>query len=226
MFILIDKPKGITSYDVVDFFKKITGEKRIGHSGTLDPLATGLLIIGIGRESTRKLNRFLKLDKEYEAQFVLGEERATDDFLGEKRNIRFEKRIPSKKEVLSALSNFIGEIEQVPPAFSAIKIAGKRAYEEARKGKEVSLKPRKVLIYSIKLVNYKYPDVFIRCRVSSGTYIRSLVRDLGRVLGTGAYVRNLRRTAIGKIKVEDSVSLDKINSRNWKKFVKKYSDLC
>lgn len=226
MFILIDKPKGITSYDVVDFFKKITGEKRIGHSGTLDPLATGLLIIGIGRESTRKLNRFLKLDKEYEAQVVLGEERTTDDFLGEKRNIRFEKRIPSKKEVLSALSNFIGEIEQVPPAFSAIKIAGKRAYEEARKGKEVSLKPRKVLIYSIKLVNYKYPDVFIRCRVSSGTYIRSLARDFGRVLGTGAYVRNLRRTAIGKIKVEDSVFLDEINSYNWEKFAKKYSDLC
>ncbi len=226
MFLLVDKPKGITSFDVVARLRKMTGEKKIGHSGTLDPLATGLLIVGIGRNSTRKLSNFLKQDKEYEVHIVLGEERKTDDALGEVRDAVFEKIIPSKKEVSKALNNFLGNIEQVPPDFSAIKISGKRSYEMARSGKKVSLRPRKVVVYSIKLLEYNYPDVFINCKVSSGTYIRSLARDLGRLLKTGAYVKGLRRLAIGRCKVSEAVSLDKINSSNWKTFPTNYSDLC
>ncbi len=226
MFLLIDKPKGLTSFDVVAKLRKITGEKKIGHSGTLDPLASGLLIVGIGRDSTKKLNYFLREDKEYEAHIVLGEERTTDDAWGEKRNTVFEKIIPSKKEVSRALNGFLGEIEQVPPSFSAIKISGEKAYNAARSGKEFILKPRKVVVYLIKLLGYEYPDVFIYCKVSSGTYIRSLARDLGRLLKTGAYVKELRRLAIGKCKVSEAVGLDKINFSNWKIFAKNYSDLC
>ncbi len=226
MFLLIDKPKGLTSFEVVASLRKIIGEKKIGHSGTLDPLATGLLIVGVGKDSTKKLSSFLKEDKEYEALIVLGEERDTDDVLGQRRNIVFKSEIPSEEELLVALNSFLGKIKQVPPLFSAIKISGKKAYDLARVGKEISLKPREVVIYSIKLLDYRYPEVFIYCKVSSGAYIRSLARDLGRVLKTGAYVKELRRLAIGKCKVSEAVGLDEISSSNWKSFTKKYSDLC
>lgn len=226
MFLLIDKPKGLTSFDVVAKLREITGEKKIGHSGTLDPLATGLLIVGVGKDSTKKLSYFLKEDKEYEALIVLGEERDTDDILGKRRDIVFENKTPLKEDLLDALNSFLGKIEQIPPSFSAIKISGKKAYELARVGKESSLKPKKVVVYSIELLDYKYPELLIHCRVSSGTYIRSIARDLGRVLKTGAYVKELRRIAIGKNRVSEAVTLDKINSYNWKSFAKNYEDLC
>lgn len=220
MFLLIDKPKGLTSHDVVSRLRKITKEKKIGHGGTLDPFATGLLIIGLGRKSTKKLGNFLKLDKEYEAKITLGEERTTDDITGEVRKDELKnERKPSKKEVIEVIQSFIGHQKQVPPYFSAIKIKGKKSYEAARKGNFIDLKARKIVIYSIELFSYSYPFIKIVCKVSSGTYIRSLARDLGRKLKTGAFLSSLRRISIGNFKINQAVPLEKINSSNWRSFV-------
>ena len=219
MFLLIDKPCGITSHDVVDRVRKITGERRVGHAGTLDPFASGLLILGVGRNSTSKLSYFLGLDKKYEAEITLGEERTTDDITGETRQDGLRSdRVPSKEEVLKVVKSFKGEIVQVPPFFSAIKIKGKKSYEMARKGNFLRLKPRKITVYSIKVVDYSYPKIKIICKVSSGTYIRALARDIGRKLETGAFLSSLRRLLIGDLKVENSVSLEKLNSDNWQNF--------
>ncbi len=206
MFLLIDKQKGITSHDVVNRLRGITGERHIGHAGTLDPNATGLLIVGVGRDSTRELGRFLKLDKEYEAEITLGEERETDDIEGKIVNNKtvIVNEI-SCVEIKKVLETFVGEQMQVPPLYSAIKIKGRKAYEMARKGKDVVLNPRKIIIYNIQIIKYKFPVLNIKLNVSSGTYIRALARDLGRKLGCGAHLSNLRRTRIGNYKVEDSI---------------------
>lgn len=221
MFLLIDKPKGITSHDVVHRLRKILNEKRIGHGGTLDPNATGLLIVGIGRDSTKKLDSISKnKDKTYEAQVVLGETRTTDDIEGEiKKKVSADmvKQI-SKQEIAKVLSLFKGKQKQTPPAFSAIKIKGKKAYELARKGINLKLKPRNVVVYSIKLKEYKNPLLIIETKVSSGTYIRALARDIGEKLGCGAYLKELRRTRIGEYDVKDSVKLGKLNKDNWKQY--------
>ena len=210
MLLLIDKPKGITSHDVVDHVRKITGERRVGHAGTLDPSATGLLIVGVGRESTKKLGDLTKnTTKTYEAEIILGATSDTDDSEGQ-----ITKKVILKKlfenDVGKVLSQFVGEQEQVPPVYSAIKLKGKKAYELARKGKQVDLKPRKIVIHLIKLLDYKYPKLNIACEVSSGTYIRALARDIGQKLGTGGYLNNLRRTKIGKFSVHDASMLDNI----------------
>src|SRR3989344_6091224 len=172
MFLLIDKPKGITSHDVIDKIRKITGEKKVGHAGTLDPNATGLLIIGVGRDSTKKLSLITKDEKTYEAEVYLGEERDTDDDEGMLISKATGVLAPSKEEIDLTLSNFIGTQEQIPPPYSAIKLKGKKAYELARKGKVVKLKPRKITVYSIKALSYSYPTLEIETIVSSGTYIR------------------------------------------------------
>lgn len=223
MFILIDKPKGITSHDVIDSVRKITGEERVGHAGTLDPNATGLLIVGVGRESTRDLGTVLKNKKTYLAEIILGEERDTDDVEGEVivTNSKSQDKI-SKEKIVKILKGFVGEQIQTPPSYSAIRIKGKKSYELARKGIKVELSPRKVLIYSIKLQKYKYPKLQIETEVSSGTYIRALARDIGRKLGYGAYINNLRRIRIENFKIEDSVSLERLNRDNWKSFALSY----
>jgi len=216
MFLLVDKPCGITSHDVVDRIRKITGEMRVGHAGTLDPFASGLLILGVGRNSTSKISYFLGLDKKYEAEITLGEERKTDDITGETRQDGLRSgRVPSKEEVLEIVKSFEGEQEQIPPFFSAIKSGGKKSYEMARKGKFLNLKPRKITVYSIEVIDYSYPKIKIICKVSSGTYIRALARDIGRKLKTGAFLSSLRRLSIGDFKVENSVSLEKLNPDNW-----------
>ncbi len=208
MFLLIDKPKGMTSHDVVDVVRNITGERRVGHAGTLDPNATGLLIVGVGREETKKLGEVSKnTRKEYQAEVVLGEERDTDDSEGGVI-FRNDEIIPSKADVREILTEFIGNIEQIPPAYSAIKVRGKKSYQVARKGKKIVLKPRKVRVYSIELTSYKYPVLNLRCEVSSGTYIRAIARDIGKKLGCGAYLRNLRRTGIGKYRLDEAVKIE------------------
>ncbi|KKQ75359.1 MAG: tRNA pseudouridine synthase B [Candidatus Woesebacteria bacterium GW2011_GWB1_38_5] len=231
MFLLIDKPKGITSHDVIDRIRKITDIRRTGHAGTLDPNATGLLIVGVGRESTKELwTKFGKMDKTYVAEITLGEERETDDSVGKIRNSNIEIRNGSakltilsssmdksqfsKSQMLKTLNLFLGEQMQTPPVYSAIKSGGKKAYEEARKGKVLKVEPRKVIIYSIKLLEYEYPLLKIESKVSSGTYIRALARDIGRKLGCGAYLSNLRRIKIGEYKVENSVKLDELTEDN------------
>lgn len=220
MFLLIDKPKGVTSHDVVDKVREITGEKKVGHGGTLDPNATGLLIIGIGRESTRKLGKVIKETKKvYEAEIFLGEERDTDDAEGVVISRAKGFLPPGKNEIGKLLTSFIGEQTQVPPAYSALKIRGKKAYELARKGEKVSLKKRRIVIHSIELVDYEYPILKIKTTVSSGTYIRSLALDIGRRIGSGAYLKNLRRTKIGKFDVKDAVKLDNLSKNNLGNFV-------
>lgn len=220
MFLLIDKPKGMTSHDVVDRLRTITGERRVGHAGTLDPNATGLLIVGIGRESTKKLGKISKdTRKTYMAEIVLGEERDTDDSEG--KVVLKAKGVlpPGRKEVVKILREFLGEQEQIPPKYSAIKLKGKKAYELARKGMKFTLIPRKVFVHRINLIRYKYPNLEIEVEVSAGTYIRALARDIGRKLGIGAYLSELRRTKIGEYFVEDAVSLEKLTRENWKRFV-------
>lgn len=213
MLLLIDKPKGITSHDVVDKVRKITGEKRVGHAGTLDPNARGLLIVGLGRESTKKLGDISKNSrKTYVGEVFLGEERDTDDVEGMVISKAKGVLPPTRNEIMKMLQGFLGEQEQVPPKYSAVKIKGRKAYELARKGQLVRLKPRKVKIYRIKLLVYKYPLVKFEAEVSAGTYIRSLARDLGRRLGCGGYLNNLCRVRIGSYRIEEAFSLAQVES--------------
>jgi tRNA pseudouridine55 synthase len=223
MFLLIDKPKGLTSHDVVDEIRRITGEKRVGHAGTLDPNATGLLIVGVGRQSTKKLGDLTtRTSKTYEAEIFLGEERDTDDVEGKiLRQIQGSK--PSIKSISNlsinkiqdTLNSFIGKQKQFPPAYSAIKVKGKTAYEMARKGKSLNLEQREIEIYSIDLISFIYPFLKITTKVSSGTYIRALARDMGKKLGVGGYLNELRRTQVGVYKVQDAVKLSQLNKQNW-----------
>lgn len=215
MFLLIDKPKGMTSHDVVNRVRKITGERRVGHAGTLDPNATGLLVVGVGRESTKLLSEISKnKNKTYEAEIFLGEERTTDDVEGEVTNKSDEKIKPEIDEISSVLKTFEGEQEQIPPIYSAIKLKGKKAYELARKGEAPEMEPRKVNIYSIKLLEYNYPILKIVCDVSSGTYIRSIARDIGRKLKTFGYLKELRRTNIGEFSVDKAQDLQQLQKSN------------
>jgi len=232
MFLIVNKPRGITSHDVVDRIREITNERTIGHGGTLDPNATGLLIIGIGRESTKKLSEFAKNTKKtYIAEIILGEERDTDDVTGILRlpsvaqdDKEGESNIPSLSKIRIVLKEFVVKQMQVPPEYSAIKLKGKKAYELARMGKKVDLKPREITIYSIILLNYIYPILKVEMEVSSGTYIRSFARDLGRSLSTGAYLNNLERISVGEVSLDLSVKLEVLNRSNWKTFTVELSE--
>lgn len=207
--LLIDKPAGISSFGVV---AKIRGKMRaefghkikVGHTGTLDPFATGLLIILTGK-MTKKSNDFLKLDKVYEATMRLGYISTTGDPEGEiTKNGDF---VPDSEMIQAETRKFVGKITQTPPKFSAIKIDGKRAYKLAREGKDFEIPAREVTIYSLEILDYTYPNLTIRCHVSSGTYIRTLAEDFGRALGTGAYLTALRRIEIGKYSIKDALKL-------------------
>jgi tRNA pseudouridine55 synthase len=209
--LLIDKPIGWTSFDVVakvrGIIKRETGLKKpkVGHTGTLDPLATGLLILVVG-SYCKRAGEFSKLDKTYEVTMKLGQTSTTGDEEGVK-TVNAEAKMPTPEELHTALQKFTGEIMQTPPAFSAIKVNGQRAYKLAREGKTVALEPRKVTIYRLEVTDYTYPEVHFTVHVSTGTYIRSLVEDIGKELGTGAYMTALRRIEIGKYNLQDAVAL-------------------
>ncbi len=208
--ILIDKPAGISSFGVVakvrGYLRNECGHKvKVGHTGTLDPFATGLLILLSGK-MTKKSNEFLKFDKEYVAELKLGFKSSTGDPEGEIEKVN--DRIPEVGEIDSILHTFIGETEQTPPKYSAIKINGQRAYKLARKGVDFEVPVRKVKIYNIDVLEYEYPRLVIRCKVSSGTYVRTLAEDIGIKLGVGAYLTALRRTRIGEYSVEKAKTLD------------------
>ena len=207
----MDKPAGISSFGVVarvrrglrdEFGHKI----KVGHTGTLDPFATGLLILLSGK-MTKKSNEFLKLDKEYEATVRLGCVSSTGDPEGEITKVN--ERVPEKSEIEKVVNGFVGKIRQKVPKFSAIKINGRRAYQLARKGEEFETPTREVEIYDIEILDYNYPELRIRCHVSSGTYIRTLGEDIGEKLGTGAYLTALRRTKVGEYDVADAEKLEK-----------------
>lgn len=212
--LLVDKPKTWTSFDVVNYVRKIVaaeeGKKpkncKVGHTGTLDPLATGLLVLLVGKEYTRRAGELSKADKTYEVTMKLGETSTTADDEGEKTAVS-SQAVPAPEAVLEALERLQGHIMQVPPAFSAMKVNGQRAYKLAREGKTVELEARPVTIYSNELTEYSYPYVRFTSRVSSGTYIRSLVEDLGKLLGSGAYMSDLRRTEVGAFSLQDALEV-------------------
>ncbi len=212
--LLVDKPAGWTSFDVVNFTRRIVatheGKKpkncKVGHTGTLDPFATGLLVLLIGKEYTRRASEFSKLNKTYEVTMILGKTSTTGDPEGEITVV--SGAAPTHDELEKALEQFRGPIMQVPPAFSAIKIDGQRAYKLAREGKEVVIEPREVTINSLEIVDYSYPDVKLVADVSSGTYIRTLCEDIGKALNTGAYTTALRRTIVGDFKIENALTTE------------------
>ena len=218
--VLVDKPASWTSFDVVAKIRgqirrelQEKGQKptkkqlRVGHAGTLDPFATGLLIILKG-DACKQAGEFLKLGKIYEFTAKLGESSTTGDPEGEITPV--SDTIPSKEAVLEALDSLTGQITQIPPIYSAIKIGGKRAYKLARDGKDIDMPPRQVEIYRLELISYQYPYIKAVCNVSSGTYIRTLVEDIGNYLKSGAYCTELRRTKIGEYDIKDAKSIDNL----------------
>ncbi len=216
--LLIDKPSGMTSFGVVARVRRKLSQQlgkkaKVGHTGTLDPFATGLMIIVTGKEC-RNAGTYSKLDKVYEATIHLGQTSSTGDPEGELTDV--SDIIPTLDQVKSALTQFVGDIQQTPPIYSAIKINGQRAYKLAREGgtaETIQIPVRTVTIFSLDLIDYTYPEVKIRVHVSSGTYIRTLAEDLGKVLGTGAYCSELRRTKIADFLIDDSVLLDPDQTR-------------
>lgn len=207
---MIDKPAGISSFGVVArvrrYLTNLAGHRvKVGHCGTLDPFATGLLILVTGK-NTHRASEFSGLDKVYRAVIRLGATSTTGDPEGEITDYDVA-HMPNRDEVVVALQQFIGQITQTPPVYSAIKINGRRAYQLARAGQVVDMPSRQVTIYDIRLISYNYPDLTIETRVSSGTYIRSLAIDIGEVLHTGAYVTELRRLSVGEFTVDEAVAL-------------------
>lgn len=204
--LLIDKPLHWTSFDVVRKIRNMIRIKKVGHAGTLDPLATGLLIVCTGR-FTKKINEYMAQEKEYTGTITLGAVTPTYDLESEPEQFKAYEQI-NPEQIRQATEKFTGPILQVPPAHSAIKIDGKRVYELARKGKEVKLEPRPVTIYQFEITAKEDALLHFRVVCSTGTYIRSLANDLGQELGCGAYLSSLCRTRIGEYRLEDASSMD------------------
>lgn len=207
--IIVDKPQGKTSHDIVYAIRRLTGIKKVGHTGTLDPMATGVLPICIG--SATKVSDMLTLsDKAYTAEFVLGK---TTDTLDAEGEVLTETEVNvTEDEIRAAVMSFVGEIEQIPPMYSAIKQNGKKLYELARQGIEVERKPRKVTINSIDILEINGKTVTIDVSCSKGTYIRTLCADIGEKLGVGAYMTKLRRTKTGMFDISESHTLDELGT--------------
>ena len=201
--LLVDKPKGPTSFSLVQTLRKRLGLKKIGHAGTLDPFATGVMVMLIGRRYTRLSDSFLCNDKEYVAEVCLGT--TTDTYDSEGSVIAQSSHIPTPEDILQALKQFQGEIEQIPPMYSAKKQQGKKLYELARKGLEVPRNSVKITLQTV-FICYEYPRLELRIVCSKGTYIRSVAYDLGMKLGCGAHLTNLRRTRSGKFTIEDCIN--------------------
>jgi tRNA pseudouridine55 synthase len=207
----INKPAGWTSRDAVNRIQKLVRPHKVGHAGTLDPLATGVLVVCIGK-ATRLIEYVQQQPKEYQATFLLGRTSPSDDIETEITELS-DAPIPTLTEIIAALPAFVGRIEQIPPAYSAVKIQGQRAYALARKGMEVEIKSRPVDIYELTILSYEYPKLELLIRCGSGTYVRSLGRDLAAKLGTGAVMNALVRTSIGSFKIADAVSPVEISSK-------------
>jgi tRNA pseudouridine55 synthase len=214
--ILIDKPAEMTSFGVVARVRRVLTNQaqkkvKVGHTGTLDPFATGLMILVIGKEC-KNAGHYTKLDKVYEATIQLGHTSTTGDPEGELTAV--SDTVPTLERVQEAIKAFTGEITQRPPIFSAIKINGQRAYKLARNGEEVEIPLRTINVYSLELIDYTYPELKIRAHVSSGTYIRTLASDIGEMLGTGAYTTQLRRVRIAEYDIADAQTLAQFGITN------------
>lgn len=217
----INKPPDITSHDVVAHIRHILQTKdyrlktiKVGHTGTLDPFATGILLLAIG-SATRLIEYSHGWNKEYETIITLGATSDTDDITGiitKSKNTKSKQL--TKSTTQQTLKKFVGTIKQVPPIYSAIKIKGERSYKLARQGSDHSLPTKEVTIHDLKLISYKYPHLSLHITCSTGTYIRSLARDIGRSLGTGAYVKQLNRSRIGPYKITNSIKLNDLTPKN------------
>jgi len=208
--LLINKPLQWTSFDVVNKLRFKLKIKKIGHAGTLDPLATGLLIICVGK-MTKRIEEFMSFEKEYTGKFVLGQTTPSYDLeteVSEPKNVDHLTR----EEITQATSSFMGKISQLPPLHSAIRVGGKRAYEFARKGQELELKPREVEIGTFDITEINLPEVRFRIVCSKGTYIRSIARDFGNALGVGAYLSELCRTRIGEYRLENALTIEQVTN--------------
>ncbi len=222
MFILINKPAGPTSHDIINQLRKITGIKTIGHAGTLDPFAEGLLLVGIQRPFTKQLGRLAKLNKTYLATLQLGAIADTYDLTGQITQLpnHPNNKPLDFKNLQTVLKKFTGPQLQTPPAYSAKKINGRRAYQLARQGRHVELKPKLIHIHRLTLKNF-YPDkeqLKIEVDCGSGTYLRSLAHDIGQALGCGAYLTRLIRTRIGPFRLSQAVKPKQLIPDNWQKF--------
>ncbi len=206
--LLINKPIGITSFDVIRALRRQTGVRKIGHAGTLDPLASGLMLMLFGT-ACKQAQVLTKLDKRYVAQLTLGATSSTGDGEGDKTSV--SSRVPESAEITPVLAAFTGEITQVPPIYSAIKVGGQEAYKHARAGRSVEMPSRQVKIYDNQLLSYDYPIIELSAHVSSGTYIRTLAEDVGRALGTGAYLSGLVRTEVGQYDLSEALVLDQVD---------------
>jgi tRNA pseudouridine55 synthase len=202
----IYKDEGLTSHDVVREIRRLTHQKRVGHAGTLDPCAKGVLVVGVGRAATKTLKLVVGTEKEYLTRIKLGWRSTTDDREGRIEPASFPA-IPSEEQVRQALAGFQGVIDQRPPAFSAIKVNGRSAYKLARAAKKVDLPARKVEAKTVELLGYAWPHVDVRLVTGPGFYVRSLARDLGEILGTGGYTEALERTRVGPYTKEQALRL-------------------
>jgi tRNA pseudouridine55 synthase len=204
--VAIYKEEGMTSHDVVDAVRRHTGQKRVGHAGTLDPCAKGVLVVGIGRSATKRLDQIVGREKEYVTRIKLGWRSTTDDREGEKEQVSVAA-IPAQENIRDALKDFEGIIAQRPPAFSAVKIGGRPAYRFARARRQVELAIREVEVKEIELLAYEWPFLDLRMVTGPGVYVRAIARDLGEALGTGGYVEQLERTRVGSFVKEQAVRL-------------------
>lgn len=213
----INKPVGISSRKVVDHVAKLVKPTKVGHAGTLDPMATGVLVVCVGA-ATRLTSFVQQQPKKYRAAFLLGKHSNTDDVTGEVIDVPDAEPV-SREQIETLLPQFVGTIEQVPPQFSAVHVKGIRAYQLARKGETVPIKSRKVEIDRITLCEYHYPNLELEIECGSGTYIRSIGRDIGKRLGCGAVMSDLVRTRIGSFRLEEAVDLDRIDDESLSEFL-------
>ena len=207
--ILVDKPQGVTSHDVVAHIRRTIDQRRVGHFGTLDPLATGLLLVAVG-SATRLFLSYSKHDKVYTGEMRLGFSTDTYDAQGKPTSLESD-RLPDRDTLAEAMERFSGRLEQVPPPYSAKKVAGKPLYKWARAKKTVMPKASQVIVYAFDLKGYSPPYVGFDVHCASGTYVRSLVHDLGQALGCGAHLSGLRRLAVGRCGIQEALSLEKID---------------
>ena len=207
--LLVNKPIGITSFDIIRTLRRVGPEQKIGHAGTLDPLASGLMLLLFGT-ATKQASSLSGLDKRYEAEVCLGSNSTTGDNEGEKTTV--SDRVPIIDEIVTALARLTGEISQTPSVYSAIKINGQEAYKHARAGRDVEMPSRTVTVHELRATDYNYPQLELDCFVSSGTYVRSLASDLGELLGTGAYLSGLVRTEVGKYSLSQALALDEYDA--------------
>ena len=207
----INKPSGISSRRVVDVVARLAGTRRVGHAGTLDPLASGVLVVCVGW-ATRLVGFVQERQKVYRATFLLGRTSATDDVTSDLVEVPNSSR-PTRLQVETALRTFVGQVKQVPPQFSAVHVDGKRAHKLARRGATVNIEPRMVFVHGIDLIEYDFPNLELRIECGSGTYVRSIGRDLGSALGCGAVISALVRQSIGEFSLETALGLDELQAR-------------